>query len=191
MLWLLLQGFSTLPALFPHPHHRTHQHLQLVLCKDCVRCGYKKSRVWLRNCMYVYGLSESLSYVTIKLGNHQTQHHTEVLTLLLHRAQTHLLTTFSYQCITKCINILPGQLTFLIHTQFNSAAPGCRSCRVAGTDLDKVSTQTQWLLIHSFVKHFKNPSTSIQRGLWEGRSVKLSWIHGFSNERNCCLKPLL
>ena len=42
MLWPLLQGGSTLPALFPHPRHRTHQHLQLVLCKDCVRCGYKK-----------------------------------------------------------------------------------------------------------------------------------------------------
>ena len=101
--------------------------------------------------MYIYGLSESLSYVTTKLGDHQTQHHTEVLTFLLHRAQTHLLIMFSYQCTTKCINILLGQLTFLIHTQFNSAAPGCRPCRVAGSDLDKVSTHTYTITLDPFI----------------------------------------
>ena len=33
-MWPLLQGCSTLPLLFPHPHHRTHQRFRLVLCKD-------------------------------------------------------------------------------------------------------------------------------------------------------------
>jgi len=83
-----------------------------------------------------------------KLGDHKHSTTQKCLCYFctgLMNTQTHLLITFRYQCITKCINILLGQLTFLVHTQFNLAAPGCRPCRVAGSDLDKVSTHTHTL----------------------------------------------
>ena len=56
-----------------------------------------------------------------------------------------------------------GMLTF--RNQFSWPAPGCISSRVASSDLYKVSAH----MILDLFKYSKHPSTSIQRGLWEGR----------------------